>query len=132
TGPRPSRPRYDLRSMGQDQVRAGLELARRLIGAAAFHTRRALARQLGAGTSNPYRAPISANLLISGLSGEISRSKSVNIRDALSRDVTDTISPPPLPNRNQCVVPAGRCTSVPAEATISLSPMPNAISPLMT
>jgi hypothetical protein len=45
---------------------------------------------------------------------------SVNIRCAFAR-CDGHHFPPPLPNRNQCVVPVGRCTSVPAETTISLS-----------
>jgi hypothetical protein len=55
-----------------------------------------------------------------------------NICEAPSRDVIDTISPPPDPKRNQWVVPAGRCTSVPGEAVIDVSPMPKSISPFTT
>jgi hypothetical protein len=35
---------------------------------------------------------------------------------APGRDVIEIISPPPGPNRNQCVDPAGMCTRVPGAA----------------
>jgi len=59
-------------------------------------------------TFNPWRAPTSASFPTSGFTGATSRAKSVNIFEAPSRDVIESISPPPLPKRNQWTVPAGR------------------------
>src|SRR5262249_31895978 len=87
----------------------------------------------GIGIVSPCALAIPISTPRSGSTGDTSRATSVKNSAAPARDVTEIISPPIAPKRNQCVVPAGTCTSVPAPAASSGSwPTPKITSPLIT
>lgn len=76
----------------------------------------------GSSTVRPCSAATFSKMPKSGSVGETSRSMSVKNAAAPGRDVIEIISPPPGPNRNQCVAPAGKCTKLPDRARRSSSP----------